>query len=230
MSTCSRCGQPVDFRYVNGRCIPIHSQGSCVYGGAASNLRDFSGYTRCDDSSCFQTACPQCGENVYFIRHNGGSVWIDAPLGPPWYKHPCLNQQGDTSPTKKTALISDYNLSRYKEDDELIIGVVKEAEISRDEEFSLINIETGEAENFYLLMKNKAGFLVGRVVILEQKTNLVRCIENDTYVFKVLEPVRVPKWLNYDLSYKTKCPECDVSIKLENLSRHLKGVHNYTVA
>lgn len=33
--------------------------------------------------------CVYCGENVYFIRHNGGCVWLEPPLGPPWEKHSC---------------------------------------------------------------------------------------------------------------------------------------------
>jgi len=35
------------------------------------------------------TLCPMCGEQVYFVRHNGGKVWFDE-LGPPWPKHPCF--------------------------------------------------------------------------------------------------------------------------------------------
>lgn len=38
---------------------------------------------------CGNTACPQCGASVFFIRHNGGSVWLD-DLGWPWPKHSCF--------------------------------------------------------------------------------------------------------------------------------------------
>jgi hypothetical protein len=28
---------------------------------------------------------------VFFIRHNGGNVWVDPPLGWPWPKHSCFS-------------------------------------------------------------------------------------------------------------------------------------------
>ena len=41
------------------------------------------------DDLCRPTACPICKNEVYFVRHNGGSVWFD-DLGWPWPKHPCF--------------------------------------------------------------------------------------------------------------------------------------------
>lgn len=38
------------------------------------------------------TTCPRCGAAVYFVRHNGGSVWLD-DLGYPWPKHPCFEPE-----------------------------------------------------------------------------------------------------------------------------------------
>ena len=42
-----------------------------------------------DEDFCRPTACPYCGANVFFVRHNGGSVWFD-DLGSPWSKHLCF--------------------------------------------------------------------------------------------------------------------------------------------
>ena len=36
------------------------------------------------------TTCPICGATVYFVRHNGGCVWLDS-LGWPWPKHHCFD-------------------------------------------------------------------------------------------------------------------------------------------
>jgi hypothetical protein len=36
------------------------------------------------------TTCPECGADVYFIRYNGGSVWVDE-IGWPWPKHACFD-------------------------------------------------------------------------------------------------------------------------------------------
>src|SRR5262245_59210180 len=46
----------------------------------------------CDDF-CRKTTCPVCGAPVYFVRHNGGSVWFDS-LGKPWPKHGCFFDDG----------------------------------------------------------------------------------------------------------------------------------------
>src|SRR5437868_7304972 len=45
-----------------------------------------------DDDFCRSTACPICGAAVFFVRHNGGSVWFDE-LGPPWDKHGCFDDE-----------------------------------------------------------------------------------------------------------------------------------------
>lgn len=43
------------------------------------------------DDFCHPTKCPECRADVYFIRHNGGSVFVEQ-LGPPWRKHPCTSR------------------------------------------------------------------------------------------------------------------------------------------
>jgi hypothetical protein len=48
-----------------------------------------------EDNFCRPTYCPICREEVFFVRHNGGSVWFDS-LGKPWPKHACF----DTSKTR----------------------------------------------------------------------------------------------------------------------------------
>ncbi len=45
------------------------------------------------DGCCCPTTCPMCGASVYFVRHNGGSVWFDN-LGKPWPKHTCFFDDG----------------------------------------------------------------------------------------------------------------------------------------
>lgn len=57
--------------------------------------RPFDDFTR-------STTCPICGAVVYFVRHNGGCVWLDS-LGWPWPKHPCFDNSKEVifSTTKK---------------------------------------------------------------------------------------------------------------------------------
>jgi phage FluMu protein Com len=57
-------------------------------GGYRSSASSKEGFTA-------EVHCPKCRRLVYFVRHNGGSVWLDE-LGQPWPKHPCYDQQGST--------------------------------------------------------------------------------------------------------------------------------------
>jgi hypothetical protein len=50
--------------------------------------------------------CPVCKEHVFFFAaHNGGRVFFDPPLGPPWPKHPCTISEAAT--ISKTTVAED---------------------------------------------------------------------------------------------------------------------------
>lgn len=68
------------------------------YGWQGSTPTIANGGIRVWSESSFTrpTHCPECGADVYFIRHNGGSVWVDE-LGWPWPKHACFDKP--TEPT-----------------------------------------------------------------------------------------------------------------------------------
>ena len=78
MSICNKCGGVVEIRWVGGCLIPIHLSGTCgvgsPYGGrhfeTATEARRF-------EDVCHPTRCPHCSCDVFFIRHNGGSVYVD---------------------------------------------------------------------------------------------------------------------------------------------------------
>lgn len=161
MSTCSRCGNPVEFRYVNGRCVPLHLEGGCI-GEGNSQVNDFSGYNISYESTCFCTSCPECGEEVFYIRHNGGSVWIDPPLGPPWYKHGCF--ENTDTPNRRLTLATSYEIGALESTggNTLIIGIVKSTRTDYLKTYTDIVIETGKSEKLKIQIKNNAGFLLGR--------------------------------------------------------------------
>lgn len=73
------------------------------------------------DDFCRPTSCPLCGASVYFIRHNGGGVWLDE-LGDPWPKHPCFV----TPPIYKARL--ERSLPPVSSSS-LLLGVIVETEI-----------------------------------------------------------------------------------------------------
>lgn len=232
MSTCSRCGNPVEFRYVNGRCIPLHLYGGCI-GSGNSSVNDYSGYNTSYDSTCFCTNCPECGEDVFFIRHNGGSVWIDPPLGPPWYKHGCFEQPSST-PTVRPNLVSSYKISDefLLEDRELIVGIVKTTYVDYLKTHTDITLEAGSSENLNLKVKNNAGFLLGRLCIYNELEGVIWPLEEPGYKFEIYAsptlkatPKNSIKNNNNEL---IKCPECGVPLNPKNLNKHLRRQHGHS--
>ena len=145
MSICSRCGSEIEFRYIKRRCIPLHLYGGGCGGSARSEVYDYPGYSRSKDSSCFQTSCPTCGRGVYFIRHNGGSVWIDPPMGPPWYKHPCMDNAYVATKGIRSPVAAESVFTKFGQRDGLIIGIVKEAEASSSKSCSLMRSAKSES-------------------------------------------------------------------------------------
>ena len=72
-NSCWDCDQEVIFRYIKGVCRKLRVSGSC-------------GEYR---KKAIPVKCRKCSQMVYYVEHNGGSVWFDE-LGPPWPKHPCF--------------------------------------------------------------------------------------------------------------------------------------------
>ncbi len=92
MSTCWKCGQEITFRYIDGVCTPIHLYGYC---------EGRSPYSDEAISKAVHARCPRCGQMAYFLRHNGGTVWMDE-LGAPWPKHKC----SDWVPQRKVITVA----------------------------------------------------------------------------------------------------------------------------
>lgn len=224
MPVCSRCGGEIEFRRIDGRIVPLHFSGGCN-GYARSEVNDYAGYRRSKESTCFQTSCPECGKGVFFIRHNGGSVWIDPPLGPPWYKHGCMDRTYVPSKGIRSQVISQDVLANFKRRDGLLIGIVREAETTFSKSCSVISIEFGEDENAVLLIKNSAGFLVGHLVIYDQHGRSVSLVEDDKFTFRVLARFKPPYRQPAALEREVQCPECLQGIAAGNLQKHLKQEH-----
>jgi hypothetical protein len=123
MRTCWSCGREIIFRYVGGRLTPIHVDGEGWCNGGYSSNQFVAEEKKSFEfkNTCWQTLCPNCQQPVFFIRHNGGSLWVDE-LGWPWNKHPCMNQQTDP-PWYKYFTKSQLGSA----DEKLFFGVVVEA-------------------------------------------------------------------------------------------------------
>ena len=83
MYFCYRCDKPIEFYKDSlGQSRKRHIDGTWYNTSySASEVRSYANSIRSDESTCFPTTCPKCHASVFFIQHNGGSVWVDPPLG-----------------------------------------------------------------------------------------------------------------------------------------------------
>lgn len=89
MSKCSGCGEWVEFKTINGRPVPLGCKCTPTPKRAYLSKPSLSAFKY--EDTCRPSKCPRCFAEVYFVRHNGGSVYLDE-LGWPWPKHGCFDQ------------------------------------------------------------------------------------------------------------------------------------------
>ena len=109
-----------------------------------------------------KTSCPICKEDVYFIRHNGGSVYVD-DLGWPWPKHGCF----DNSSTTVKWYDNFYQISRVK--DEALTGIIQE--ISSEIGILLLSIDFGNIGKAKVKIEKTllADSIIGLLVLINFK-------------------------------------------------------------
>ncbi|MEP4076493.1 hypothetical protein [Haloferula sp.] len=116
-STCRICGHEIRFRTINGRVVPIHPKQLC---NALSRREDKEGRPV---DCLIPTSCPRCEKPVYFLRHNGGSTWLD-DIPYPWPKHECFVPESSELPSAWHDLSHGVvgRLIGYRDDTSLIFG------------------------------------------------------------------------------------------------------------
>jgi len=220
MSICNICGERIEFRHIDGKDVPLHFSGGCGWE---------SGFTvriaTAEDSQCYPTTCPECGNSVFFIRHNGGSVWIDPPLGPPWGKHGCMHGEAG----------SLINSSNFPYHSEAILGVARYVEIAWDRSCSVIDVITGDGNHLFLLVKNDPKNLVagedvaGELLIVDAAHSKMRLLSTRAISWVVVASLN-PVEKNPFAQIAATCPMhgCKMRFQTERLSTHLMRVHNFS--
>lgn len=166
MPYCNQCGEEIDIRYVNGRLTPIHPSGGC---GFHYDIRDHY-QSHGSDSRCWPTTCNECKNKVFFIRHNGGSVWIDPPLGPPWQKHECFYKH-QPSGSKRT-LIEDTHLGRTVGPN-MRIAVVTRTEVHPIGLETILHLEFADGSQERVVVAGTLDF-AGEMVFVDEDKNHIR--------------------------------------------------------
>lgn len=156
MPNCYSCGARVEIRYVGGVVTPIHEGGTCARDTGLGDPRWCP--TSFQEDFCRPTACTYCGARIFFIRHNGGSVWIEE-LRWPWPKHKCYyrDDSGKSNPS---------GLPRGKAGRELPLGlVIWGASVDRSS-FELF-VKRQDGKIFRFAVKGDRSHLVGEIIGIE---------------------------------------------------------------
>lgn len=175
MATCNNCGEEIEFRYVNGRCVPIHPGGGWHCGSWSGSQKTTYHHVSVAPTREWReqdftrpTTCPECGADVFFIRHNGGSVWVDE-LGWPWPKHACFDH-----PTHETSRFSLWSakssgLSNAK------LGIVIRIKSDPRQAEPRIEIRLTDSSEVSLTLRwtPPDSALLGNLVIISEEDNLL---------------------------------------------------------
>ena len=176
-------------------------------------------------SSCQISRCPKCGDPVFFIRHNGGAVWLDPPLSPPWFKHPCF----DNIPTSgERSNLLPLNKSS-KELRNCRIGVVSSA--TKGE----LVFTTDNNKKLFFSVTGNPNDIVGEICAYNEKSRGIWALKNPKRVYScIVEPpnistnqkVKKQDKKNQSITHMTPCCACSALVKGEKrLVVHLRKVH-----
>jgi tetratricopeptide (TPR) repeat protein len=154
-------------------------------GWASHNYIEVSGFRTTwrlhKDDFCRPTSCPICRAPVFFVRHNGGSVWFDE-LGKPWPKHGCFDKDTDAQLTLGQLSEAAKSISFP------LYGIVVEVELlaGRGTYRIVVKCENNEFTTAFASTYMGLNNLVGELVVLSHKdTRIIHpSIRNETlFVF-----------------------------------------------
>ena len=223
---CDKCGQTIEIRYYDGRYVPFHPYGAC--GGEksankhSSQVEDFVGLRENTEDRCNSTTCPKCGDEVFFIRHNGGSVWLDPPLGPPWPKHGCFVDEK----TKYRTLAQEFSIDQSQCSHESTLGVVQTTFALESKSLTSAIFNTGAYGQHKIFIKGNAGFLSGKLCILNMRTWQIFPVELPEYKFSLMESVEIVKpYPLLSLDSIVRCSVCSAQMKSRYIILHMIREH-----
>lgn len=194
MKACKKCGMEIMWRTLGGERIPLGCECNDRGSGRLSTS-EAEGFTR-------MVVCPKCACSVYFVRHNGGSVWLDE-LGDPWPKHPCFDDQGSTEG------LSEFFRARMAS----ISGVITDASLVTDLDQRLVYIV---ADSMLWELYPSPGFWNvepeprnGTRLVLDTIKKVIRIGKGLEFRYWIVRPMRCGRCQRMYLSERAhwdKCP------------------------
>lgn len=114
------------------------------------------------------TQCPICKSDVAFIKHNGGVVWLDLPLGPPWYKHACFD--GVSSNVGKDNLKTIFNSDKQALSENTKIIVSDSCSYNSFSSTSILRAKFSDGITRSMSVRGDARIFAGRICCIDEST------------------------------------------------------------
>ncbi len=147
---------------------PLQTRTSWEYGGS-------------HDDVYRKTTCPICGEKVYFVRHNGGSVWFDE-LGGAWPKHGCFEDDEHGAYLRRTLSGSEMTNSTELTTLQLAeIAVEKDAVLTQEGKLESLGAYAPKERAAVIAMQSHSHAYIGGLIALSKLT-----IDDVTKTYKEL--------------------------------------------
>ncbi|XKH61345.1 OST-HTH/LOTUS domain-containing protein [Halomonas sediminis] len=117
------------------------------------------------------TRCPKCQSEVFFIKYNGGSIWLDPPLGPPWYKHACFDTGHSTS--GRGRLKTSFDGLEKGFGSTIKIVVVASCVYNNYSGTTSLKAQFDDSETYSFSVRGDARIFVGRLCFVDPPTKAV---------------------------------------------------------
>jgi hypothetical protein len=134
-SRCNGYGHPADCSCGWGGVYYASTAPSSTSGGSIPQAGTRAAWEH--GEFCRPSTCPKCRAPVFFVRHNGGSVWFDA-LGQPWPKHPCMATAPDMQ------WVNSGIPGGIEPGNRLVFGVIQEARVIEPGDIAFFRIACSE--------------------------------------------------------------------------------------
>ncbi len=159
MQHCFYCGEAIETPGDDPHTVPFHSQGDCSYRRAREmkTLRNFYHRSR----------CPKCAHDVFYLRHSGGSVWLNS-MGYPWPKHPCMGPRTQSARQKSAFRMADDLDASYT------MGCVLDAKEGRGKTELLIKTETLRMAHIAVIRGGDLTALKDEIIFFSDRTKECR--------------------------------------------------------
>jgi hypothetical protein len=201
-----------------------NSGGAGNYGGTGFSTRTYTFSERFKDV-CYPTKCPVKGcEPVWFIRHNGGSVWVDE-LRWPWHKHACLDEPTHHDSYSCIASLANSRSSFASPN----LALVNQISCLGSPQGPKLQI--GCFDGTLILARGTPdldyGELLGELVIFSREDGLIRHAKLGDFQLTILPDAEFEEWASTyrrrrDTELKTKCPFCSGSFYEDEREEHME--------